>query len=67
MPEPTEVQAYAYASCQGCSWKLSRQGDDVTASTVREQAIQHAMHEGHQMIITENRCIVYDFRVERPT
>lgn len=63
--ELREVEAYAYASCQTCSWKLSRTGTGVDAEFVIEQADDHAEKEGHRVFITENRAIEFDYRVER--
>lgn len=72
--EPREVQAYVYASCQTCRWKLSREGSADSTTGVVDQiksvvakAIDHAVDHGHRMLITENSAAEYDFRVERPT
>lgn len=67
MPPATEVSGYAYASCHTCRWKFSREGDGITVDLVRQQGRQHAIDEGHAVVITVSMAIEFDYRVERPT
>lgn len=61
------IHAYAYASCQTCAWKLSREGSGLDSSMVVEAADDHAETEGHKVTVTESRAIEFDYRVERET
>lgn len=62
---PTDVASYAYASCQTCNWKLSREGDEASTEDVCERGAEHALTEGHLVTITATSAYEFDYRVER--
>jgi hypothetical protein len=59
------MHAYAYASCQTCAWKLSREGSGLDSAMVAEAADDHAKAEGHRVTVSESRATEFDYRVER--
>lgn len=65
MPKP-DVEAYSYAACYTCTWKLSRHGDAHVSQEVHAAAQEHAEKEGHRVGVCENFHTSFDYRVERP-
>lgn len=66
MPQPT-VEAYTYAACYTCTWKLSRHGDTTTSAEVHTEAKQHAETHGHRVSLVESVHVEIDCRVEVPS